>query len=187
MATVDTYDWTLVQGISDSSITKAWVDSGGFLIVETEDGVQTDLGEVKGLLGQVGPAGTITQQDIDNLVSSLQWGPWQDLAMTSNWRAYPGFTTPAIRKNSVNVELRGLAQYIGTSTITSGGVQIVQQVLAAYRPLSQHVIWANRNGSHIADMRIRTHGELAVYIYPEIEPMAQYGWISLDNVHYPLT
>ena len=186
MPTVDGYKATAVTPTEDTAIINAVIDINNVLWVQRKNGSWVQLSNVQGLQGPTGPPGVVTQADIDLVVDSVTFGPWQTLALTSSWQNYGGgsFAPVSIRRNDYKVELRGLPQKINGG-VTSGLVGITQTLPTEFRPSYNHLLPALHTGKNNCEIRVTPTGGLYVNVVA-LQPMANGGWITFDDVSWPL-
>lgn len=186
MPTVDSYKSSAVIPIEDSAIINAVVDVNSVFWVQRKNGTWIQLGDIKGLQGPTGPDGVVTQADIDQVVDTVAFGPWQTLTMASGWQNYGGgtFAPIRIRRNDYKVELSGLAQRSG-SAVTSGLVAMANNIPTEFRPIWNHLLPSLHTGVNNAEVRVTPTGGLYLNVVAA-QPLSTGGWITFDDISWPL-
>ena len=196
MPTFDGYDADYVDAIETGSYGKSdiykgtWYGSPDHIILAPIGGGYEGIGPLTGPEGPVGQTGTATQTDVDTVAAKVEWSPWINLTLTSDWERWStDFAPPRARYNQYSVQLSGLLRYVGP-TITSGYAILVSSLPSALIPAYNQAASVEISGSYQSDFRVyhsTSPPRMHISLYTNGPDLIQNNsHINLDGITYAL-
>lgn len=195
MPSVTSFTKARMDQMAGESIASSYI-SGQYLILVREDGTEINAGDVKGLQGDPGTPGPVSQATVDAALTPYAPGQWINLSLVPQWvgaNTYVGADNPppSYRLHKNRIFLSGDIFWIGADVSTSPSVLSITNtpLIAGHRPQSIMFLGGVWGLDYQADIRAQPDGSLQFVFWSgsALPSVITYGdRVVLSGLSFPI-